>query len=113
MNSANGEESEESADEEEDEFGGWLVGDDVVEEDAKGSPADSTEDSTLTGNVASGAKRKIDTTVPKEPAAKKRKVVPLVPFIKGPCWENTLGECEYEQFQSFRIQLLNGTLFAT
>jgi chromatin assembly factor 1 subunit A len=42
---------------------------------------------------------------------KKRKVVvPLVPFTKGPCWETRIGECEYEPFNQYRIQRFNGEL---
>ncbi|KAA1471273.1 hypothetical protein DENSPDRAFT_799075 [Dentipellis sp. KUC8613] len=42
--------------------------------------------------------------------AKKRKVVvPLVPFIKGPCWENEIGKCEFDPFKPYRIQFFNDT----
>ncbi|KAF8270368.1 hypothetical protein EI94DRAFT_1723062 [Lactarius quietus] len=45
-----------------------------------------------------------------ETKTKKRKaVVPLVPFIKGPCWEAEVGDCEYEPFNHYRIQLFNDT----
>lgn len=44
-----------------------------------------------------------------EGKTKKRKVVvPLVPFIKGPCWESEIGNCEYEPLNHYRIQLFNG-----
>lgn len=47
-----------------------------------------------------------------ERKAKKRKiVVPLVPFSKGPCWETRISECEYEPFNHYRIQLFNDTPF--
>ena len=39
---------------------------------------------------------------------KKRKVVPLVPFTKGPYLEKKIGKCEYEVFNEYRIQLFNG-----
>lgn len=40
---------------------------------------------------------------------KKRKVVvPLVPYVKGPFWESHIGHCEYDPFSVYRIQLLNG-----
>jgi chromatin assembly factor 1 subunit A len=56
------------------------------------------------------AKRKADEGERK--LGKKRKVVvPLVPFAKGPCWEETIGHCSYEPFQSYRIQLFNGDRF--
>ncbi|TFY68897.1 hypothetical protein EVG20_g3365 [Dentipellis fragilis] len=42
--------------------------------------------------------------------AKKRKVVvPLVPFIKGPCWENEIGKCEFDPFKLYRVQFFNDT----
>ncbi|THH14718.1 hypothetical protein EW146_g5662 [Bondarzewia mesenterica] len=42
--------------------------------------------------------------------AKKRKVVvPLVPFVKGPCWEDAIGKCEYDPFKQYKIQLFNDT----
>jgi chromatin assembly factor 1 subunit A len=44
---------------------------------------------------------------------KRRKaVVPLVPFSKGPCWESTVGQCESDLFKSYRIQLFNGNVVA-
>lgn len=40
---------------------------------------------------------------------KRRKVVvPLVAFSKGPCWETKVGECEYEAFNQYRIRMFNG-----
>ncbi|KAI0035984.1 hypothetical protein K488DRAFT_82595 [Vararia minispora EC-137] len=42
--------------------------------------------------------------------AKKRKVVvTLVAFTKGPCWETKIGQCPYEPFDQYKIQLLNDT----
>ena len=46
-----------------------------------------------------------------EPAkvTKKRKVVvPLVAYTKGPCWEPVIGQCDYEPFNAYRIHLFNG-----
>lgn len=39
---------------------------------------------------------------------KRRNVVPLVPFAKGPCWESSIGHCEYDPFKPYRIQMFNG-----
>lgn len=42
-------------------------------------------------------------------SSKKRKVVvALVPFVKGPVWESTVGQPEYETFNSYKIRLFNG-----
>jgi chromatin assembly factor 1 subunit A len=43
---------------------------------------------------------------------KKRKVIPLIPFQKGPIWEREIGHCEYEPFRPMQIQLFNGELSA-
>ncbi|KXN82550.1 hypothetical protein AN958_02401 [Leucoagaricus sp. SymC.cos] len=48
---------------------------------------------------------------PDKKAKKRKLVVPLVPFSKGPCWETMIGECEYEAFNQYRIQLFNDTPF--
>ena len=47
---------------------------------------------------------------PDKKVKKRKVVVPLVPFSKGPCWERRIGEYEYEPFNSYRIQLFNGEL---
>jgi len=52
-------------------------------------------------------KRKAEDTERK--IGKKRKVVvPLVPFAKGPIWECTVGVSPYEPFKPYAIQLFNG-----
>lgn len=45
---------------------------------------------------------------PDKKAKKRKVVVPLVPFAKGSCWETRIGECEYEPFNQYRIQMFNG-----
>lgn len=56
-------------------------------------------------------KRKAIEEPAKKKLAKKRKVVvPLVPFCKGPCWEDTIGHCESAILKPYRIQLFNGEL---
>ncbi|TFK64073.1 hypothetical protein BDN72DRAFT_286329 [Pluteus cervinus] len=53
-------------------------------------------------------KRKADDGEKK--TTKKRKVViPLVAFASGPCWESKVGQCSYEPFEQYRIQLFNDT----
>jgi len=47
---------------------------------------------------------------PDKKVKKRKVVVPLIPFSKGPYWETRIGECEYEPFNSYRIQLFNGKL---
>jgi chromatin assembly factor 1 subunit A len=84
----------------------WLVDDDEdVGEDV------STQD-LLDGDLPipdiSPAKRKQEPDEAKAP--KKRKVVvPLVPFAKGPCWESEIGRCEHDLFKTYQMKLFNGT----
>ncbi|VDB91461.1 unnamed protein product [Peniophora sp. CBMAI 1063] len=108
------EDEEGSADE--DEMDGWLVGDDEEDERAV-TPIEEREgfgadpfDMPLPpppvqkrkAEAGAGGKDK------GEERAKKRKVVvPLVPFVKGPCLEGEIGRCEYEPFNQYRIQFFN------
>lgn len=43
----------------------------------------------------------------KEKSAKKKKTV-MVPVVKGPFFEVTLGVCGWDGFDGYRIQMLNG-----
>lgn len=80
----------------------WLVEDHEAEEDI---PADERADSPIFDPLS---KRRADDAPPQ--IVKKRKVVvPLVPFSKGPCWENSIGQNE-SIFDPFRIRLLNGNV---
>ncbi|PFH52405.1 hypothetical protein AMATHDRAFT_74199 [Amanita thiersii Skay4041] len=55
-------------------------------------------------------KRKVDNEE-KESGKRRKVVVPLVPFAKGPCWEAKIGECDYDAFKGYQIRLLNDTPF--
>jgi chromatin assembly factor 1 subunit A len=41
---------------------------------------------------------------------KKRRVVPLVPFVKGPVWDPTINKATDEAFTPFRVRFFNGAL---
>ncbi|KAH9171528.1 hypothetical protein EDB89DRAFT_2243493 [Lactarius sanguifluus] len=92
-----GDSDDERDDEEEsDDLDGWLVDGD----DGEGS------------NTGGKHKRKVEKekeTVTECKTKKRKAVVPLVPFIKGPCWETEIGDCEYDPFKHYRIQLFNDT----
>ncbi|KAJ7489875.1 chromatin assembly factor 1 subunit A-domain-containing protein [Mycena galericulata] len=86
----------------------WLVEDD----DEPVSPAGERGGSPMLPISHATTKRKAETEENK--LAKKRKVVvPLVPFAKGPSWEQSIGQCtgEFSMFNSYRTQLLNDTPF--
>ncbi|KAH9952186.1 hypothetical protein B0H21DRAFT_17436 [Amylocystis lapponica] len=91
----------------------WLVDDDDADpgtpiEEREGSP--SVLDPLDVPLPAPAPKRKAGTGTDATKGSKKRKVVvPLVPFAKGPCWETRIGRCEYEPFKAYRIQLFNDT----
>ena len=98
-----------ATDEHDSDLDSWLVDDDEVEE--PGTPIDERLGSPDFFPPPL-PKRKAKESGPAESKheEKKRKVVvPLVPFTKGPCWETTIGECTYEPFNEFRIQLFNGS----
>lgn len=106
--------SDEERDDEEgsDDLDGWLV--DGDDEEAV-TPIEEREglDAFPFPPLAEGSKSKRKAGKEKETdtegKAKKRKVVvPLVPFVKGPCWETAIGDCEYDPFNRYRIQLFNG-----
>lgn len=91
------------ADEHDSDMDSWLVDDDEVDE--PGTPLEEREGSPGFFPL-SPPKRKAELDTKQ---SKKRKViVPLVSFTKGPCWESTIGQCEYEPFQPYRIHLFNG-----
>ena len=83
----------------------WLVEDDEdpMSLDAELTPPEVDFTPQSTKRKADDGERRLE---------KKRKVVvPLVPFVKGPCWETTLGVCSYDPFKSYRLQLFNGEPF--
>jgi len=86
----------------------WLVDDDegpdLIELSRASSPRPIVD---APAPVPSPPKRKVDDGERK--SSKKRKVVvPLVPFAKGPLWESTIGQPDYELFNSYTIRLFNG-----
>ncbi|KAF8309802.1 hypothetical protein DL93DRAFT_2230665 [Clavulina sp. PMI_390] len=103
--------SNEDMDDDDPDDDGFLVPDDEVEEVQSinsRSPSPSlfraNAAATSAGNAAKG-KRKAEGGG--MGANKKRITGPLIPFVKGPCYEEDMGQCEYEPFHAFRIQLLN------
>ncbi|KAJ1309854.1 hypothetical protein OPQ81_006619 [Rhizoctonia solani] len=93
---SDGSDDEDSGSEDDEE--GWLVDDDEDEVDEVASDAmDESGDASF--------KRK--TKFSGEKDNKRRKVEKLTPFQKGPCWEEEIGQCTYDAFTPYRIQLLN------
>ncbi|KAH7924570.1 hypothetical protein BV22DRAFT_498652 [Leucogyrophana mollusca] len=86
----------------------WLVDDDEVEE--VGTPIEARDGSPFPLDLPPHpSKRKAEKSEDKQPEKKRKVVVPLVPFAKGPCWESAIGQCEYDPFKPYRIQLFNDT----
>ncbi|CAH7678453.1 hypothetical protein PPACK8108_LOCUS12981 [Phakopsora pachyrhizi] len=85
---------------------GWLVGDDdeieVMEGDLDdANTAHSNEPELEGGEVRNKHLKKIS-------GHSRRKITgPLIPVIKGPCWEKSLGEPGLSNFESLRIQFIN------
>jgi chromatin assembly factor 1 subunit A len=116
-----GDSDDERDDEEEsDDLDGWLVDGDDGESATPVDEREGLEAFPFPPLPEVGKhKRKVEKEKEKEKEAdmesktKKRKaVIPLVPFIKGPCWEAEVGDCEYEPFNNYRIQLFNGEFFS-
>ncbi|KAJ6630666.1 chromatin assembly factor 1 subunit A-domain-containing protein [Mycena sp. CBHHK59/15] len=102
-----GEEEDGEPDDADSDLDSWLVDD----EDEPGNPVEERGVSPAFPALhAPSAKRKAEGEDSK--LAKKRKVVvPLVPFAKGPFWEKAIGRCDYDTFEPYRIQLFNNTPF--
>lgn len=84
----------------------WLVDDD----DEPEIPIDDRDSSPmLIPSLPQTTKRKAEEGEKK--LGKKRKVViPLVPFARGPCWESSIGQCDHDLLKPYRIQMFNGRL---
>ncbi|KAH8107191.1 hypothetical protein BXZ70DRAFT_282272 [Cristinia sonorae] len=101
-------EDDDAGDEPDSDLDSWLVDDDEVDE--PGTPIEERAPSPGMPPMLSVSKRKpIDE--PKKSTKRRKVVIPLVPFTKGPCWEEDVGKCAYEPFKHYRIQLLNDTPF--
>jgi hypothetical protein len=100
-------EDEDGDDEERDsDMDDWLVDDDE-EQDLTQLSRVSTPLPIVDIPVPSPPKRKVEEGERK--SSKKRKVVvPLQPFAKGPVWESTIGQPKYEPFCPYTIRLFNG-----
>ncbi|KAG2349564.1 hypothetical protein BDR05DRAFT_1055214 [Suillus weaverae] len=83
----------------------WLVDDDEIEEVV---PDDRDLSPSLLDIPLPPPKRKAE-PLSKQPEKKRKIVVPLVPYTKGPLWESVIGQCEYDPFKIYRIQLFNDT----
>lgn len=102
-------------DDEDSDLDSWLVDDDEVEEpgtpieERMSSPGFPELDFPPPGSNSGKRKAKEEKAKDGSGGGKKRRVVvPLVQFAKGPEWETTIGQCTYDPFKVYRIQLFNG-----
>lgn len=103
-----GEDEDGEPDDADSDLDSWLVEDD----DEPASPAGERGGSPVFSTLHASTKRKAEAEDSK--LSKKRKVVvPLAPFSKGPSWEQSIGQCtgDFSMFNSYRIQLFNGMFF--
>ncbi|KAF8061551.1 chromatin assembly factor 1 subunit A-domain-containing protein [Lyophyllum atratum] len=101
-------EDEEDGDDPDSDLDSWLVDDDeepgLSLEDVDQLPTEIPDLPILS------TKRKAEEGEKK--LGKKRKVViPLVPFARGPCWQTSIGHCDSSVFDSYRITVFNDTPF--
>lgn len=93
----------ESDNESEGEFDDWL------DDEDEAMMTGEEDNVSVTGPVDKGDKGGTQTKLGMKQAVKRdkvKKVVKLAPFVKGPCWEDNLGETD--GMDVYRIQLLNG-----
>ncbi|KAG2077980.1 hypothetical protein BDR04DRAFT_1064958 [Suillus decipiens] len=83
----------------------WLVDDDEIEEVV----ADDRDLSPSLLDIPLPPPKRKAEPLSKQPEKKRKIVVPLVPYTKGPLWESVIGQCEYDPFKPYRIQLFNDT----
>lgn len=103
------EEEDGDADEQDSDLESWLVDDDEEPDMAAladASPPPLFDDGFLPPPPP--PKRKAEVDGEKKIGKKRKVVVPLVPFAKGPMLETTIGQCEYEPFRPYAIQRFNG-----
>jgi len=81
----------------------WLVDDD--DEVEAFAPVDRVDAQPL-------PKRRLEGTSSTGSSYKKRRVVPLVSFVKGPVWDPAITKTAEETFTPFRIRFFNSTLMA-
>ncbi|CDO70716.1 hypothetical protein BN946_scf184798.g31 [Trametes cinnabarina] len=108
-----GEEDDADEGEEDSDLDSWLVDDDEVED--PGTPIEERAGSPGFGfefpSQPQQSKRKKEEKERHGSSKKRRVIVPLVPFTKGPQWEPVIGRCTYEPFKPYCIQLFNDTPF--
>ena len=98
------------------------VADDNDDEDEEGDPGDDSDaDSWLVEDDDAEAiapidgvdtppppKRRLEGTGGADSSYKKRRVVPLVPFVKGPVWDPAIAKTAEEVLAPFRVRFFNG-----
>jgi hypothetical protein len=86
---------------------GWLVGDDEdieMIDDGENEASNRMLDVQIDDHQLAKQNKKIS-------GPTRRKIVgPLIPVVKGPIWEDTLGLVSASMFEGFRIQMINGKL---
>ncbi|KAI6036535.1 chromatin assembly factor 1 subunit A-domain-containing protein [Pisolithus microcarpus] len=100
------EEDDADGDEADSDLDSWLVDDEEVETPLLDSRDPSPS---LPANLIMPPSKRKAEGLSKQQEKKRKVVVQLVPFAKGPCWESAIGNCEYEPFEAYRIQLFNDT----
>ena len=99
-----GEDEDGDDDDRDSDMESWLVDDDEEIDLAEGTQGTSPPP---VFDLPPLPKRKAEDSERK--STKKRKVViPLMPFAKGPVWESTIGQSDYEPFNPYAIRFFNG-----
>lgn len=99
-----GDDDEPDAEDADSDLDSWLVDDD----DDIRPPLDLDDLSPSPLDLPMPPPKRKAENIEKQSDKKRKVVVPLVPYVKGPFWESYISHCEYDPFNVYRIQLLNG-----
>ena len=81
----------------------WLVDDDNNDDVEAIAPMDGPSPPPF-------PKRRLEGTSGAGNSYKKRRVVPLIPFVRGPVWDPSIVKTVEEVFTPFRVRFFNGML---
>ena len=99
-----GEDDEPDVEDADSDLDSWLVDDD----DGVRPPFNLDELSLPALDLPMPPPKRKAENIEKRSDKKRKVVVPLIPYVKGPFWESHIGRCDYDPFNVYRIQLLNG-----
>jgi len=103
-----GEEEDGEIEDPDSDLDSWLVDDD--DDDVQPPSHESSPPLSLPEFYVSPPPKRKSNGEERKLGKKRKVVVPLLPFAKGPCWETPVTWCENDLFKPYQIRLFNGQL---